>query len=137
MKHYSLIDKVYEWITLELHTGRQGQQRGSGIDGETVEAFGENLEASWQRLIRSSDQDLTSQVRCDGGDTEARRQQRPPGIPTVRDRVVQQALLNVLQRSSTPIHPSTMGRPGDPAGSGKARFINRRSHLVDMDCQML
>ncbi len=66
--------------------------------------------------------------------------QRPLGIPTVRDRVVQQALLNVLQPIFDPdFHPSSYGyRPKRSAARAVAKaeqFSNRYGleHVVDMD----
>ncbi len=65
---------------------------------------------------------------------------RPLGIPTVGDRVVQQALLNVVQPIFDPeFHPSSYGyRPGRSCHQAVAkaeRFINRYGlkHVVDMD----
>jgi len=65
---------------------------------------------------------------------------RPLGIPTVRDRVVQQALLNVLQPIFEPdFHPSSYGyRPGRSCQQAVAkaeRFMNKYGlkHVVDMD----
>ncbi|NLU50263.1 MAG: hypothetical protein GXX09_07630 [Syntrophomonadaceae bacterium] len=65
---------------------------------------------------------------------------RPLGIPTVRDRVVQQALLNILQPIFDPgFHPSSYGyRPGRSSHKAVAkaeRFINRYGleYVVDMD----
>ncbi|MDR9757465.1 MAG: reverse transcriptase domain-containing protein [Thermoanaerobacterales bacterium] len=64
---------------------------------------------------------------------------RPLGIPTVRDRVVQQALLNVLQPIFEPdFHPSSYGyRPGRSCQQAVAkaeRFMNKYGlRHVDMD----
>jgi len=65
---------------------------------------------------------------------------RPLGIPTIRDRIVQQALLNVLQPIFDPhFHPSSYGyRPNRSAARAVAkaeRFSNRYglSYVVNMD----
>ena len=65
---------------------------------------------------------------------------RPLGIPTVKDRVVQQALLNILQPIFEPdFHPSSYGyRPGRSCHKAVAKaemFINKYGleHVVDMD----
>ena len=79
---------------------RQSQSRGWGIDGESIEAFGEGLE---ERLAR-----LHEELRTDKYIPQPVRQQRIPkagkpgewrvlGIPTIYDRVCQQALLNRLE----------------------------------------
>ena len=76
---------------------RQSQSRGWGIDGESIEAFGEGLE---ERLAR-----LHEELRTDHYIPQPVRQQPIPkvgkpgewrvlGIPTIYDRVCQQALLN-------------------------------------------
>lgn len=69
-----------------------------GVDGVTVEAFGESLEAHLRALIaelrawtyRPHPVRRVLLPKPDGG-------QRPLGIPAVRDRVVQQAVLQVLE----------------------------------------
>ena len=65
---------------------------------------------------------------------------RPLGIPTVRDRIVQQALLNVLQPIFDPgFHPSSYGyRPNCSCHKAVAKaemFVNKyhHKHVVDMD----
>jgi RNA-directed DNA polymerase len=123
MKHYSLIDKVYRMDNLRAaYRAVRANNGASGIDGETVAAFGENLEAR-----------LAEIPKPDGS-------KRPLGIPTVGDRVVQQALLNVVQPIFDPeFHPSSYGyRPGRSCHQAVAkaeRFINRYGlkHVVDMD----
>src|SRR6516164_8625222 len=91
-KVHSLIDKVY--------------QGAGGIDGESIEAFGEGLE---ERLAR-----LHEELSTDKYIPQPVRQQRIPkagkpgewrvlGIPTIYDRVCQQALLNRLEPIFEPI----------------------------------
>jgi RNA-directed DNA polymerase len=65
---------------------------------------------------------------------------RPLGVPTVRDRVVQQALLNVMQPIFDPeFHPSSYGyRPGRSCQQAVAkaeRYMNQHGseYVVDMD----
>ncbi len=68
MKHYSLIDKVYRMDNLRAayRAVRANNGGALGIDGETVDASARTWKPGWQRFIRSSDQDLTNQVRCGG-----------------------------------------------------------------------
>lgn len=106
-KVHSLIDKVYKRKNLEIAWDRVRANHGAGgIDGESVEAFGEALE---ERLAR-----LHEELRTEEYTPRAVRQQRIPkagkpgewrvlGIPTIYDRVCQQALLNRLEPIFEPI----------------------------------
>src|ERR1700746_2726121 len=106
-KVHSLIDKVYKRknleIAWELVTANPG---AGGIDGESIAAFGEGLE---ERLAR-----LHEELRTDKYIPRPVRKQPIPkagkpgewrvlGIPTIYDRVCQQALLNRLQPIFEPI----------------------------------
>ena len=142
MKHYSLIDKVYRMDNLRAaYKAVRANNGAPGIDGETVEAFGENLEAKLAEIyqeLRSGSYEPSPVRRVEIPKPDGSK--RPLGIPTVRDRVVQQALLNVLQPIFDPeFHPSSYGyRPGRSCHQAVAkaeRFINRYGlkHVVDMD----
>jgi len=82
-----------------------------GIDGETVEALGENLEARLAGIHqkpRSGSYEPSPVRRVEIPKPDGSK--RPLVIPTIRDRVVQQALLNVLQPTFDPeFHPSSYG----------------------------
>jgi RNA-directed DNA polymerase len=141
-KWYSLIDKVYQVKNLRSAFRKVRVNNGApGIDGETVKAFAESAGA---RLLDLHDELKTGryepqpvkrvEIPKTGGKT------RLLGIPTVRDRVVQQALLNVLQPIFDPgFHPSSYGyRPNRSCHKAVAkaeRFMNRYglSYVVDMD----
>jgi RNA-directed DNA polymerase len=141
-KWYSLIDKVYRLDNLEkAYQAVRANKGAPGIDGETVEAFGQNLE---QRLVQ-----LHHELRTGTYEPQPVKRveipkpdgsMRPLGIPTVRDRVVQQALLNILQPIFEPgFHPSSYGyRPGRSCHQAVAkaeRFMNKYGleYVVDMD----
>ena len=106
-KIHSLIDKVYKPKNLEIAWERVKANHGAGgIDGESIEAFGGALE---ERLAR-----LHEELRTDKYTPRPVRQQRIPkmgkpgewrllGIPTVYDRVCQQALVNRLEPIFEPI----------------------------------
>jgi len=97
-KWYSLYDKVYALPNLRAAWKRVRANKGApGCDGQTVEQFGANEEANLERLHQSLREKKYRPQRVrrveipkSGGGT------RPLGIPTVRDRIVQQALLQVL-----------------------------------------
>ena len=111
-KHYSLIDKVYGTGNLRAAWSSVRSNKGApGIDGVSVFDFGENLEFNLETIhqelktgtFKPSPVLRVMIPKADGS-------KRPLGIPIVRDRVVQQALLNVLQPIFDPgFHPSSYG----------------------------
>src|SRR6266478_23829 len=107
-KVHSLIDKVYQRKNLEQAWERVRANRGSGgVDGQSLEAFGEQLNEQLEQL-RQELKDDTYQpqpvrqvpIPKAGGKPG---EQRMLGIPTVRDRVCQQALLNRLEPIFEPV----------------------------------
>lgn len=141
-KWYSLIDKVYRIENLEkAYRAVKANNGAPGIDGVTVKAYGECLEEGLQQLhheLKTGTYEPQPVLRvmiskADGG-------QRPLGIPTVKDRIVQQALLNIMQPIFDPdFHPSSYGyRPGRSCHQAVAkaeRFMNKYGlkYVVDMD----
>src|SRR6516165_8859112 len=106
-KVHSLIDKVYKRKNLEIAWERVRANHGAGgIDGEGIEAFGEGLE---ERLARLHEELRTNsyapqpvrQVRIAKADKPG--EWRTLGIPTIYDRVCQQALLNRLEPIFEPV----------------------------------
>ncbi len=97
---FSLIDKVYSLRNLSAAFTQVKANRGAaGVDHVTIEMFANDLEAN---LTRASEQLVTGSyqpqaVRRKWIPKPGSNQQRPLGIPTVRDRVVQGALRNVLE----------------------------------------
>ena len=106
-KAHSLIDKVYKRKNLQIAWERVKANRGAGgVDGESIEAFGEQLD---ERLGQ-----LHEELRTDRYRPQPVRQrsipkpgkpneQRVLGIPTIYDRVCQQALLNRLEPIFEPV----------------------------------
>jgi RNA-directed DNA polymerase len=97
---FSLIDKVWSEANLAAAFGRvHANQGAAGVDHVTVEQFAEHAEVNLQRLHeelqsgRYQPLDIRRHWIPKPGSTE----QRPLGIPTVRDRVVQTALRSVLE----------------------------------------
>lgn len=141
-KWYSLVDKIYRKENLELAFKRVKRNKGApGIDGETVSDFADkielNIEFLHERLKTNSYE--PSPVRRveiekpDGGI-------RLLGIPTVKDRVVQQAIVNIIEPIfDITFHPSSYGyRPNHSQHDAVAkaeRFMNKYGleHVVDMD----
>lgn len=98
-KVHSLMGQVLDLRRLRAAYEAVRSNRGEpGVDGVTVDAFGEDLEANLAALVvelraktyRPRPVRRVWIPKPDGG-------QRPLGIPAVRDRVVQQAVLRVLE----------------------------------------
>lgn len=141
-KYYSLIDKVYRLDNLHQAYRKVRSNNGApGIDGETVKEFGDQLEERLREIhgelstgtYRPSPVRRVEIEKEDGS-------KRPLGIPTVRDRVVQEALRRVIEPIFEPdFHPSSYAyRPGRSCQQAVAKaemFLNRYhlEHVVDMD----
>jgi RNA-directed DNA polymerase len=98
-KVHSLIDKVWNWKNLNEAWKKVKKNRGAGgIDKVTIDEFERNLEQNLNEIPRLLRQDRYEPMpvnriyipKSDG-------KQRPLGIPIIRDRVVQQALKNVIE----------------------------------------
>lgn len=142
-KWYSLIDKVYNIENIRKAYKRVRANKGApGLDGETVEEYGENLEDNLKQLhheLKSGTFQPVPVLRVEI-DKEDGKSKRKLGIPIVKDRIVQQALLNILQPIFDPhFHPSSYGyRPGrspQQAVAKAERFMNKYGlpYVVDMD----
>lgn len=98
-KWYSLMDKVCRYSTLEAAWQRVRRNRGSaGVDQQSIERF----DAQAERYLKELAEALSSgryrpqavrRVWIPKGDGK----QRPLGIPTVKDRIVQMALKLVIE----------------------------------------
>lgn len=100
-KVHSLVDKVYKMKNLELAWEKVKQNDGSGgVDNQSVQDFEEKLQANLQRLQEELKADsykpkpvLQHKIPKLGQPGKARKL----GIPSVYDRVCQQALLNRME----------------------------------------
>jgi RNA-directed DNA polymerase len=99
-KWYSLFDKVYSAENLRAAFTKVKANKGkAGVDCQTIAMFESRLEENLERLAES--------LRGGGFRPQAikrvwipkpgKKEKRPLGIPTIRDRVVQTALRNVLE----------------------------------------
>jgi len=99
-KWFSLIDKVYLEANLIQSTRKVVQNKGAaGVDHVTVDEFERHATTNQKRLAESLAEGtyqpqaiLRTWIPKPGS-----REKRPLGIPTVRDRVVQTALRNVIE----------------------------------------
>jgi RNA-directed DNA polymerase len=106
-KVHSLIDKVYQRKNLEMAWEMVKANRGSGgVDGQSLDGFAAQLDQQLDRLHRELKDDVY-------GPQPVRQVQIPKagkpgefrtlGIPTIYDRVCQQALLNRLEPIFEPV----------------------------------
>src|SRR5215470_7779299 len=106
-KVHSLIDKVYKQKNLEIAWECVKANRGSGgVDGQSLEEFGEQLDLELNRLHTELREDCYQprpvrqvQIPKAGKPGEF----RTLGIPTIYDRVCQQALLNRVEPIFEPV----------------------------------
>ena len=106
-KVHSLIDKVYKRKNLERAWETVKANRGSGgVDGQSLEGFAAQLDRQLDRLQSELKEDVYRpqpvrqvQIPKAGKPGEFRKL----GIPTIYDRVCQQALLNRLEPIFEPV----------------------------------
>ena len=97
---FSLMDKVYAPANLAAAWKRvRGNRGAAGVDHQSVEAFELHAEKYLGELHRELREGTyrPSAVRRQWIPKPGTSQQRPLGIPTVRDRIVQSALRHVLE----------------------------------------
>jgi RNA-directed DNA polymerase len=97
---FSLMDKVFAGSNLRASYGKVAANEGApGVDHVTVEAFGTDLEGNVARLTAAlHDGSYEPQaIRRVYIPKPGSNEQRPLGIPTIRDRVVQGAVRHVLE----------------------------------------
>lgn len=140
--YYSLYDRMlHEKGLLQAFRKVKSNKGKPGIDGQTIADFAEHCAEEIAQLaseLRSKSYRPKPVKRVEipkGGGGK-----RLLGIPTVRDRVVQQTLLNILQPIFDPgFHPSSYGyRPGRSPQQAVAKasaFIRcyQLSWVADMD----
>jgi len=100
-KWHTLIDKVYAELNLYLAARKvTGKKGAAGVDGQSCEAFDEDLIAETRSLgeqIKDQTYRPSAVRRVQIPKPGRPNETRPLGIPTVRDRVVQRAILNVIE----------------------------------------
>ncbi len=98
---FSLIDKVYAKRTLQAAFAKVKANKGaSGIDHVSTKKFENDLENNLERLhyqLKDGSYHPQAIRRKHIPKPGNRREKRPLGIPTVRDRLVQTALRSVLE----------------------------------------
>ncbi len=140
--YHSLYDRMLSIDRLRkgFHKAKKAKG-GPGVDGQTLADFAADLEENLAALAR----ELRTKSYCPlpvlrKEVPKGNGKMRKLGVPAVRDRVVQQALLVILQPIFDPgFHPSSYGyRPGRSCHQAisKATLFIRRYEMqwvVDMD----
>ena len=142
-KVHSLVDKVYKMKNLELAWEKVRRNKGvGGIDGVSIEAFEGELSTNLKRLheeLKSSTyrpQPVRQRMIPKQGQPGMFR---PLGIPTIYDRVCQQALLNRLEPIFDPVFDDAnygyrKGRsPKDALRKIWRELYSGREWIVDAD----
>ena len=140
--YYSLYGRLLSLQALYDAFKRVKKNKGAaGIDGQSVQDFAQHLESNLKQLLLELQEKRyqpqpVKRVEIDKDDGG----KRLLGIPTVRDRVVQQCLSNIMTSIFDPdFHPSSYGyrtgRSCHQAISKATLFIRKyhRHHVVDMD----
>ena len=99
-KWFSLVDKVYQRKNLEAAFRKVKRRRGAaGVDHQTVALFENRLESHLESIATGLKEGTyrPQALRRVWIEKPGSKEKRPLGIPTVRDRVVQTALLHVLE----------------------------------------
>ena len=99
-RFYALYDKLYRWdVLVHAYERCRANQGAAGVDGQTFGDIAEYGERRWLEELAKELQDKTYQAspvkrvwkpKPDGT-------RRPLGVPTIRDRVVQMAVVLVLE----------------------------------------
>ena len=140
--HFSLYGRMLSLQALYVAYKQVKKNRGAdGIDGQSLGEFTLNLEEELNQLLlelkeKRYQAQPVKRVEIDKDDGG----KRLLGIPTVRDRIVQQCLSNIMTPIFDPhFHPSSygyrVGRSCHQAISKATLFIRRynKRHVVDMD----
>jgi RNA-directed DNA polymerase len=141
-KWYSLIDKIHPERTLNAAFSQVAANQGAaGVDHVTVKMFDDRREANLKQLSEAlrTGSYCPQQIRRHYIPKPGTQEQRPLGIPTVRDRVVQTALRMALE----PIFEREFAeqsygfRPGRGCKDGLRRVDELLeagyTHIVDAD----
>jgi len=113
-KWHTLYDKVMDRCNLSISAMKVVEKRGAaGVDRQTVEMFWENHRenlAQLQQELKDETYRPSPVRRVEIPKPGSRTETRPLGIPTVRDRVVQTALVHVLEPIfDHTFHPRSFG----------------------------
>ena len=113
-----------------------------GVDGQTAVEYAQALEDHLESLLTRAKSGRYVAPPVKRGYVPKGKGQRPIGIPTVEDKVLQRAVVLILERLYEPIfHPHSFGyRPGRSAHQALGLLHRQLSaagggHVVEMDIQ--
>lgn len=114
--------RLYEaWLKVKANKG------AGGVDGINLSAFERNLEENLQQLLSDLKAKTYKPLPVLRRYIPKRNgKMRPLGLPSIRDKVVQQAAVDILQPLyETEFHPASVGfRPGKGAFNAFGRIIH-------------
>ena len=147
-KWFQLYDKVGDvktlasaWKRIDKRTTGNARERGAGPDGATVDSFAQNSEAELNRLSEELKKGRykPAPVRRHYIPKPGRSGKRPLGLPTIADKVVQEAMRGIIE----PIWESRFSnsshgfRPGRSTNSAclmmEEAILSGRTWIVDAD----
>lgn len=143
-KWFSLLDKVAAELNLFQAARKVTAKNGAaGVDGQDCEAFEEHLIVETRKLHGQipSGNYTPSPVRRVNIPKPGSVQTRPLGIPTVRDRVVQTALVNVIEPIlDNEFHDRSFGFRHGRSAHDALRIVEQKIeegfvYVVDADLQ--
>lgn len=133
-----------QYLTVELLRAAFHQTRKDGavgVDGQTATEYARDLEGNLESLLIRAKSGCYVAPPVKRGYVPKGSGQRPIGIPTFEDKVLQRAVVMILERLYEPIfHPHSYGyRPNKSAHQALA-LLRRQlgqggGHVVEMDIQ--
>jgi len=102
-----------QYLTKDLLRAAFHQTRkdgATGIDGQTAADYGQNLEDNLESLLERAKSGCYCAPPVKRGFVPKGKSQRPIGIPTFEDKVLQKAVVKILEKLYEPIfHPHSYG----------------------------
>ena len=147
-KWFQLYDKIadaqtlkYAWDRINARTKGAARTRGAGVDAMTVEGFAKESEGKLKKLAKElkSGRYRPSPIRRHYIPKPGSSRKRPLGLPTIRDRVVQEAVRGMIEPIfEARFYKSSHGfRPGRSTDSAclemEAHLNGGKEWIVDAD----
>jgi len=137
-KYYSLIDKIYNKNNISLAIGKVKKGgKGPGIDGITPDEISPEIGNEIHQALKTNSYEPKPVKRVE---IHQGQKTRKLGLPTVRDKIVQQATRQILEPIfDKEFHPSSYGyRPNKSCAKAIAKaeiFMGKYKlrHVLDMD----